>query len=101
MASIQQISKILIESGWEKAEWQRKGVSTRNEGFMISKLARQINDDQQSFSISYEFAGSYHDETAAERFTREQALNHMIAPLQAAGLKARVISGIELWIEVR
>lgn len=101
MASIQQVSKILKDAGWDKAEWQRKGVSTRNEGFMISKLARLTSDDKQSFSISYEFAGSYHDETTDERFTREQALNHMIAALQEAGISARVIAGVELWIEVR
>lgn len=76
------VTKVLKAAGFEKAEWLRAGVSTRNDGFISSQSGSEV-------VVSWEFEGRYHDYSPAEKEFVNGWLAPMALALQAAGFIVR------------
>ena len=76
------VTKVLKAAGFEKAEWLRAGVSTRNDGFISSQSGSEV-------VVSWEFEGRYHDYSPAEKEFVNAKVEALSLALKAAGFIAR------------
>jgi hypothetical protein len=94
MTQAGQVTKALKALGFPKAEWNKVGVSTYNEGFITS------NNYGGSVCVTWELAGHYKQPTTAELQKINTAVRSLAMALAGVGFKVSLRGDLLKHLEV-
>jgi hypothetical protein len=90
------VTKALKANGFTRAEWNKVGVSTYNDGF-ITERVYNFND---AVAVTWLFAGYHRDITADEMAIAKQHLAEMAIALNKRGYETKIMGENEPWLLV-